>query len=469
MFPYDYTTKEDRFSINYSLADLQNHDQGKGIKYTFTLKAYNRAGIFQIIQSEEFTVGNNIEPDHGIIYHTTGNTSQEVSFQADQSYLCASWIGFNAAKAERELDIHLGIGNETFKDNIQPLQLMEQGDNNFCFENIWLTSLSNYYFYIVVTDNTTSTEATSKGITVANYEDVYTNAKVDDGGACKEDMNLVNNSILLPNISHPLEIDIQRNITSWMIYTVLIKMNIKECIDCISIYVNGELLSLTSWKRFNGELILYYFWEQKYSSNIMTIYNNKEEEIQVLAIGTSQCYQDIESQSSLNELKTNWNFANIHQFVSHYEVAFYEKECSHSARSCSQEFPLNDFMSSGKDLQYVYQTALSQSTVYVGHVKPCFGMQCLDPVLSNGVIVDTKGPIAGIIKAEILHVKNSLYQLTAEWEPFQQELGGGYGLVYAYDWSITVDGNGYGQLTPWKRLASNNNTDVVYVSMSRLL
>ena len=466
-FPWTITSSGelDMFLVSYPVADLLQHDQGKGKNYVFSLKAFNRAGHHILVTSDEFSVQVPPIPKTFLLYHVDKTNFSEIYYQKEVDYLCGKWIG-----SGNQENVSLGVG--TIPGNDDVIQFVTVPNNGiFCFNNLSLVSMVRYYL-VISTDNGLTVTETSKGIFVGKTEDIYYQSRVNNGLDCRNTEPVVIGSNISLSDAEPVIVDFEIPLSGWMKKTMVVTINTTHFNDnnTIDASINGQDLEMMFLKENSQQVQLYYSFDAKTVNNTLKLSTRQQKELKIETIDVFDCIQDSPSKEYTTQLHTNFNFrGGVQTAVSHFEVAFYLIQ---SNLNGTTEIPLTQYFAVGKDTQFMHSTSLGNHNVYITKVKPCFVTQCLTPVQSSGTILVMEPPVYGMISASMQHSNRSMmshnYVLEAEWDVFLELTATGYIPVDLYDWAVALDEDGTNLLTQWQRISANHS-ETIQVNHSALV
>ena len=432
---------DNRFCTTVPLFELQNFDSGSDRKYKFQFHAFNVAGHFCEIFSEDFSLPSPFPPTHGTVFdveHVVFGENNEIK-DIDVSFSLNSYCVFlkNVDHTE-SLTYEIGVGLRKFSDDVIPLHPVNGTFSYtgwvFCETVTQLKTYDKYYVYLKAYSTGVSISLSSDGFVIVDPKDFGQFIKVNDGEGCSSQTPLFKQ-----NLANIVQNDTKFNIHTQApmmvgkVYTTFI--NVSKC----DFHVNSEDFILLSTS-YNSLTFIPLCHQPVYTFSM-----NCPLEIEDCVLETFRCEENIQVQNQHDIIGANWKVNEIlSKYISHYKVSLMSCGRTENA-SCETVF--SKLVTNTEEMT-VFQgdNNLLIEGFYKVTLQVCFGNQCIFGGHSDGFYVESNDPETGRLIAELdLQTMDCAY-MTLDFEKFRCSCPLKPFATF-YKWALFTDSDGLIQIT----------------------
>ena len=459
---------EDSFSITIPKHNVEIFDQGKGMFYIFSLKCFNRARLPRLVTSENFQVYKRVAPSRGVLIHTDPSdpTGSEIGFQENTNTLCLKWFGFT--HPSKNITYAVSVGTSPKWDNTMAfLDIPDFGW--YCVTDLTLNRNHMYYITLNATAGEDFILESSKGIYIAKEEDLIEDGMVNVGGFCPD----VFKHVIYSNISTEENAEFHTNneyqsvvnLSKESIPYVTLRLtfetmdiNIK---DNITVLHENEQMEIASWAVRGKQIYLYYCFVQLHEQFHLSV---THEGSNLIEAALHHCSIRSNILITNDVLALQWSVSYPHMlWLTHSHV--YLSNYDEFAQQNNSSY---EMWNVGKHTDIDIPVHLAQGVSYKLCVNPCFHTTCTSRQMCELITKDSDAPRTGSIDAQLAAKDNGIrdtqfYRIRALWEPFTNYGKHGMTKVYIYDWTISQEENGSGQILQWSRVQFNETNELLLV------
>lgn len=432
-----------RFCSMFPLFELRDLDSGRNRKYQFQFQAFNDAGHFCEILSEDFSLPSPFPPTVGTVFDV-----EEIFFierndiaDIDVSFSLNSYSVFLKDVEHMEsLTYEIGVGLSKMSDIVIPLHPI----NGSSFNEGWyfsekaeqLKQYQKYYVLLKVSSSGGSVSLSTDGFTIIDKKDIDKVVKVNDGQGClsqspvfKQNFtnDVPNNTIFTVNVPFPLIIG--------TVYTTFIRASY------VDFDVKGIKSSLLSKSNNSFTFI------PEIHQPVFTLYINwtSNSSTNSLALETCRCMNNIQVQNQNDIVGANWKInETLGKYLSHFNVSL--MSCGKTKDTFCET--VSSILITKEKRSFVFREISNflDEGFYKVALWICFKRNCISGGTSDGFYVEANGPEYGSISAQLdltdincarFRLRFDDFHCSYPAEPFAK----------FYRWALFSDSNGLVQIS----------------------
>lgn len=419
------------------------------------------AGHFTTARSPTFILPSQFKPGHGHVIDldpSSINPAETEIYDVDKDCdvhfnvgnVCAAWIGFYH---HRNVLIQVGVGTSEKKDDIILFTTVEDTNNFVCFNSSMLTPYRKYFITLNATCSGGSRVVSSNGITLIDRKPIEKVVSVNIGSVCEsahsyqlEKSEYQNNTIVNLNSAVPLEVGHGYTIESDHGLS-LDNLESDDVLWMTASYLHGKV-TRRGFRAFRPDVTF-------------AISPESRPEYELLNMTLVDCLENVKTTNAKDFLQVSVSLhKNFSNFVSRYKASVFMDECPFDVEinsTCLEEISRTEIASTTALFQIRNISLLEGKSYRVG-VSVCFKQNCLSPIYSSKIIVQSASPTTSKFVASVAssETNDTCLQVDMKWGKFScvNELS----LSEKYEWALSRNQNTEGLLTNWFLFENDNNT-----------
>lgn len=443
-----------RNCVTFPLSEIQHIDMGSGRVYQVEFHAYNDAGHFCEILSQNIILPSPFLPTRGMVYDVDVVTSEEDAYveDIDTSFTLDSFCVYLKGIHHLESLIYeLGVGLSKASDDVISLHHVNGSFFNngayFCEDTSKLKPYQKYFVLLKASSSGGSINLSSDGFVKINKKDFDNFLKINDGPGCTSTNLVLQENLVLNGTNFILNTSLPLVVGS--VYTAFVNASA----DIISI--KGEEASIIS-KSYNSFTFMPLSHLPVFTISVSLT------DVKSNVVDLFRCEEDVDIQDQFTDIGANL-FINstLDHHISHYELSL--MSCGSSINGVC-----NSVISKrvGKQKHYMFTEVHNILTegYYKILLRVCFRSKCIPGGYSDGFYFETNDPEFGSFSAELDSKSEECVDIQLHFQEFRCS----YPLdtfTKFYRWAIFTDGDtdGSKQLTDYK-IHVNNTGEVLNVN-----